>query len=286
MRDAITPYRIANQIRMRRDDNTHSGTFLIVEGRSDKLLYERFINSEKCEFSIAYSKNNATGALRLLEEDNFVGVLAIVDADFSILEGTLPYSPNILLTDYHDLEIMLIKSPALEKVLRERGSENKIIKFGKDICQTLLESGKIIGYLRWVSLKFDLSLKFEELAFNKFLDQTTLAIDTLKLIKVVKDHSQKPALKEKDIQDSLDSLKDDSHDPCHVCCGHDLMCILSIGLCKTLGSWNYNEVKPETIERELRLAYEHAHFRNTQLYISIQKWEENNQPYQVLLALP
>lgn len=284
MREFITPERIANQIRMRR--SAHSGTFLIVEGRSDKLVYERFVDSTKCEFSIACSKDNAVGALNILERDYFKGVLAIVDADFWILEGNLPSSPNLLLTDHHDLELMLLSSPALEKVLRELGSEEKIISFGKDIYLTLLESGKTIGYLRWVSLKFNLSLKFEELNFSKFIDRETLLVDILKLIKAVKDHSQKHSLIEKDIQNSLESLQDDTHAPYHVCCGHDLICILSIGLCKVLGTCNSNDVKPEVLERELRLAYESSYFRNTQLCASIQKWEENNKPYKVLVALP
>jgi 5S rRNA maturation endonuclease (ribonuclease M5) len=39
MREFITPDRIANQIRMRR--SSHKGSFLIVEGRNDKLVIER-----------------------------------------------------------------------------------------------------------------------------------------------------------------------------------------------------------------------------------------------------
>ncbi|MEQ8536026.1 MAG: hypothetical protein RIB93_00960 [Coleofasciculus sp. D1-CHI-01] len=48
------------------------------------------------------------------------------------------------------------------------------------------------------------------------------------------------------------------------------------------GSWNTNEVKPDTLERELRLAYEESYFRSTQLYQSIQQWEVKNKPYQLL----
>ncbi|MFM6158768.1 MAG: hypothetical protein ACKPE3_38255, partial [Sphaerospermopsis kisseleviana] len=133
-------------------------------------------------------------------------------------------------------------------------------------------------------LKFNLSLKFENLTYSKFLDQKTLKVDITKLIKAVKDHSQKPALIEKDIQEKLENLQDNDHDPHQVCCGHDLICILSIGLCKIWGTWNSNDVKPEVLEKILRLAYEESYFRNTQLYKLIQVWEQNNQPYQVLLS--
>lgn len=280
MRKFITPDRIANQIRMRR--SSHKGSFLIVEGRSDKLVYERFIDDTKCEFSIASGKKNAVSAIRILEQDNFAGVLAIVDADFCRLEGNLPSSSNLLLTDEHDLEMMLLKSLALEKVISERGSEDKINKFSQNIRLTLLETGKRIGYLRLVSLKDNLSLKFEELSFSKFIDKATLVIDTGKLIKAVKDHSQKLGLREPDIQKSIETLEDSTYDPWQVCCGHDIICILSIGLSKVWGSWKTNEVRPDILERELRLAYEDSYFRSTQLYTSIQQWEIKNKPYQVL----
>jgi len=276
----VTPDRIANQVRMRR--SSHKGSFLIVEGRSDKLVYERFIDGTNCEFSIASGKDNAVAAIRILEQDNFAGVLAIIDADFCRLELNLPSSSNLLLTDEHDLEMMLLKSLALDKVLSERGSEDKINNFGQDIRLTLLERGKKIGYLRWVSFKENLSLKFEELSFSRFIDKATLVIDTGKLIKAVKDHSQKFALREQDIQNSIETLEKAAYDPWQVCCGHDIICILSIGLSKVWGSWKTNEIRSDILERELRLAYEYAYFRSTQLYQSIQQWEVKNKPYQVL----
>ncbi len=280
MREFITPDRIANQIRMRR--SSHKGSFLIVEGRNDKLVYERFIDGTNCEFSIASGKENAVAAIMILEQDNFAGVLTIVDADFCRLEGNLPSSSNLLLTDEHDLEMMLLKSLALDKVISERGSEDKINKFGQDIRLTLLEQGKRIGYLRWVSLKENLSLKFEDLSFSKFIEKSTLVIDTGKLVKTVKDHSQKLGLRDPDIQKSIETLEKPAHDTWQLCCGHDIICILSIGLSKVWGSWNTREITPDILERELRLAYEESYFRSTQLYQSIQQWEVKNKPYQVL----
>lgn len=57
MREYITPERIANQIRLRRSN--FSGAFIIVEGRSDNLVYERLVSQNKCEFSIALNNREA-----------------------------------------------------------------------------------------------------------------------------------------------------------------------------------------------------------------------------------
>ncbi|WP_341736411.1 DUF4435 domain-containing protein [Microcoleus sp. CAWBG640] len=278
----LKPDRIANRIRLLRTQSQYTGSILIVEGDTDARVWKNLVHSTKCRVEIAHNKDNAVKVLNILEQGNFVGVLAIVDADFNILEGTVSVSQNLLFTDTHDLETMLLKSPALEKVLAEHGSEDKIKLFAKDIRQTLLESAKVIGYLRWASLKFDYCLKFEGLEFKKFVDEKTLALNESKLIKTLKDKSQKLGLDDREIQQKMDSLKTNTQDIWYICCGHDMIAILSIALCKALGSCNSKQVEPNVLEINLRLAYESAHFRLTKLYIAIQTWEQTNQPFEVL----
>ena len=283
--DNLKPERIANRIRLLRTQSQYTGSFLITEGDTDARVWKNLIDSTKCRVEIAHNKDKAIKVLDILERDNFGGVLAIVDADFWILDGTIISNPNLLLTDTHDLETMLLKSPALEKVLSEHGSEEKIKLFAKDIRQTLLESARVIGYLRWVSLKFNYGLKFEDLAFKKFINEKTLAINESDLITTVKNNSQQLGLDEKEIRAKMDSLKTNVQDMWYVCCGHDMISILSIALCKSLGTRNSKQVEPDVLEKDLRLAYESSHFRLTQLYTAIQDWETTNQPFQVLSTL-
>ena len=276
---------IANLIRMRRSSGSFEGTFVIVEGRSDKLVYEELFDKGNCTFIVSQGKENAIGAIEILDEDNFQGALAIIDADFSRLEGQAISSLNIILTDEHDLETMLIKSPAFDKLIKELGSEDKIRQFNQNIREFLILEGKKLGYLRWLSLKKDLCLKFEDLSFKKFVDTVSLKIDDKKLVTTVKNHSQKQELSELDILNSLEGLRDNAHDPWQVCCGHDLIGIISIGLTKAWGTKNTHEVQLELLQRELRLAYEKSYFLNTQLYLSLQEWEKNNISYKILLPI-
>jgi hypothetical protein len=283
MKEHINPSYIANQIRLLRNQPQYTEhSFLIAEGDTDARVWKNLVDSTKCRVEIAHNKDNAVAVLNILEKGNFVGVLAVVDADFDILEGTVSLSQNLLFTDTHDLETMLLKSPALEKVLSEHGSEDKIKSFAQDIRETLLESAKVIGYLRWASLKFDYCLKFEDLAFNKFINKETLALNESDLIKTIKNNSQKLGLDETEVKAKMDSLKTNTQDIWYICCGHDMIAILSIALCKALGSCNSKQVEPNVLEINLRLAYESAHFRLTKLCITIQTWEQTNQPFQVL----
>ena len=280
MKDQITPDRIANSIRLLRGD--HEGVFLIVEGHSDKLIYERLVNKQEVRVTIASGKNNAIKALSILEkEDNFRRVVAVIDADFSRIEQQIPHSNNLFLTDEHDLEMMLIKSAAFDKLLKERGSEEKIKAFTEDIRETLLKLGQEIGKLRWLSLRNKLDLKFEGLNFKNFIDQKNLSINIDKLIISIKNHSQKPSLDEQQIKQDLSVISDENHDPWQLCCGHDFIGILAIALCKVLGTWNANDVKTEVLERELRLAYELSYFYQTQIYQLMVNWQSNHHPDQI-----
>ena len=284
MRDLLSVDRVANQIRLRR--SIYSGTFLLVEGGSDKTFYERFVNKLACELVIVSgkpsSKLRVITVLEILEKSSFQGMLAIVDADFDRLENLVYSSPNLLRTDTHDLETMLINSPAFNKVVAEFGSEEKIAQFNRDVRLALLETAMSVGYLLWISQCDRLNLTFDGITFSKFVDEQTLQIDELKLIREVKNKSQAFSLKDEDLQQRLVSQKSNNHDPWQVCCGHHLVEILSLGLRKALGSNKAADVESSSLERNLRLAYEEVYFRDTHLYLNIRTWESKNKPFKVL----
>ncbi len=198
MRDFLTDDREANQIRLRR--SSFSGTFLLVEGSSDNVFYQRFIDKIACQIVIMVGKIRVIGVLDILERVSFHGVLGIVDADFDRLKDSVDESVNLLRTDTHDLETMLIDSPALDKVVAEFGSEEKIAKLKLDVRISLVEAGISIGYLRWVSQCDELNLTFSDLKFSKFIDEKTLQMNELDLIQEVKNKSQAFSLNTEDLQ--------------------------------------------------------------------------------------
>ena len=284
MRNYITANDVANGIRMVRDQ--FSGTFLIVEGQTaDSRVYKRLVDSEQVQVTPAHNKDNAIATLKILEEADFAGVVAIIDADFWRLEGLDPTSPNLFITDTHDLETMLLESPALDKLLDEFGSAQKITDFAAnnnmDVRQALLVAARPIGYLRWVSQRGDFSLKFEGIVFSRFIDHDTLHIDISELIREVKNKSRRHDLDDNDLRNKIDELTDSKHSAWDICCGHDLVYILSFGLRRILGSNDSNEVEPETLERFLRTGYESAYFLSTRLYQALREWEPFNPPFRI-----
>ncbi len=282
MKEFLTADYWATYIRIQR--SSPSETLLLVEGSSDRAFYKRFFS---CQIIIISGKpSNKQLIVEVLKKLNqvsdFQGLLAIVDADLDRLVDSQEAFPNLLYTDSHDLETMLMNSPAFDKVLAEFGSEQKIEKFNRDIRLTILAAGIPVGYLLWISQQDNLNLTFQGIAFNKFIDEQTLEIDELKLIREVKNKSQAFSLKDEDLHQKLTHQKSKENDPWQVCCGHHLVEIFSFGLRKTIGSNKAADVEPILLERSLRLAYEETYFYKTQLYLHILNWESRNQPFKVL----
>ncbi|MBP0021338.1 MAG: DUF4435 domain-containing protein [Cyanobacteria bacterium SBLK] len=279
----------ANKIRILR--STFSGTFLLVEGLSDRLFYKRFIEQSTCQIVTISgkpsSKQKVIAVLRIFEAENFRQILAIVDADFDRILPPSYNSPNLLRTDTRDLETLLLRSPALDKIVTEFVSEEKMAQFQDNLRTKLLEAGKLMGYLRLISEEETLNLKFDNLTFSKFVNEQTMKIDESKLIKAIQEKSTEYSLQKEEFQQKLKDKQKNNYDLWQLCCGHDLIAILSVGLRKVLRKVNESkvsreEIKPDSLERILRLAYEVRFFQDTQLYTDIQEWENINSPLQVL----
>ena len=139
MKEQLLPERIANDIRMARHARYHDKSFLLVEGPTDDLFYQRFVNIERCIIEVAHNKDNLLSVLDILEKSSVSGILAIVDTDFNILEGKSPASSNLLFTDTHDLETMILKSPALRNSCGNMDQPIKLIN-SKKLAKSLSPS--------------------------------------------------------------------------------------------------------------------------------------------------
>ena len=83
-------------------------TILIIEGGTDERLLSVFVDDAQCDIVIAYGKPNALQALEMTRCKDIPGILCILDTDYLEFLGTLPKDDDIIFTDEHDLEVMLI----------------------------------------------------------------------------------------------------------------------------------------------------------------------------------
>ena len=271
---------IANEMRMRRSQ--FPGTFVVVEGRDDRLFLESFISFCRCTIEVATGKGNVCDVIEILDEDSFDGVLGIIDADFDRLEGIPTRSVNLLMPESHDLITMLVRSPALDGVLRELGSRRKIESFGQNVLDALISRALPVGYLRMYSIREGLGLKFNGLNYSAWIDRASFVANTDELIEEVKNHSQRHDLCSSTLAAAIDELNSINYCPYEICNGTDLVEILSLGLRSALGNNNPSAVTGEVLKRSLRLGYSRQMFGSSRLKKDIEGWEDAEPRFQVL----
>lgn len=281
MREYITGVRVATTIHMLKQIG-QAKNFLVVEGDSDKRFFLKFIDSEFCHIESAENKDNVLEALTILNAQKAAGVLGVVDADFWNIDNVKPNVKNVLLTDTHDLETLLLQSSALEQILAEYSDKWDLAVFekghGKDIRRILLDNANIIGCVRMFSIKKNMKFDFKELEFAKFVDEKNLQVDINLLIKEL----LKTKREKYDVGEMVMDIKrilDKKYDDWQICCGHDMVKILLIGFKRIFGATNSKKLSKGSIEGSLRLAYSEEEFVSTKLYISVKEWETKNNRY-------
>lgn len=282
MKKLLDPVDVANDIKMTRSQ--FKGSFLVVEGESaDIKLYKRFTDQEHCQITPAHGKPNLIKIFNILENEGFPGICGLVDPDFDRIQS-INHSQNIVSTDCHDQETMVLSSPAFEKILTEYGSEQKIKLFesknNMSVREYLIKEGAHIGALRLLSINNSQNLKFEGLDFKKFVNQDSLKIDILMLIQEVTNKTSghkydKLLFTKKHICDLVTK-----NDPWSLACGPDILNILNIGLKKALGS---RTITPDILATSLRLGYEQSYFESSELHKALKCWEGSNSPFKILL---
>ena len=261
----------------------HPGCFLIVEGRDDRLFFEQFVDSGDCAVQVADGESNVVEVIDILDADSFPGAVGVIDADLDRLEGYSWQSSNLIVLDTYDLEALLIKSRALERVLVELGSSEKITGRAKHPREELIDAAVPIGCLRLYSRRSKLlNLKFDGMQYERFVDRGSLRTNVRNMVREVKNRSQRSDLACDDTAREIRSIEDTVNDPWLVCCGTDMVAILGIGLRKALGTNDAGAVKPDVLRTYLRLAYEWQELIDSRLGRDLREWSERNPGFRVL----
>ncbi|MXX71243.1 MAG: DUF4435 domain-containing protein [Gemmatimonadetes bacterium] len=277
-----SPVERANEIRLKRQE--HQGSFLIVEGRDDRLFFQQRVFAGSCSVIVADGKANVIDTVRILEADSFTGIVGIVDADLDHIEGERCFSDNVITLETTDLEALLVRSVALDGVLVEFGSRRKIARFDQDIRETLLEAAMPVGCLRLYSRRAGVRLRFEGLRYGRCVERNSLTINAEALVEEVVDRSQRHDLVCRDIVREVHGILQSVENPWLVCHGVDMVAILSYGLRTILGSNNTGAVDVEVLNRCLRLGYPGAEFVTSELARELNAWSARNSGFCVLEA--
>jgi Protein of unknown function (DUF4435) len=261
---------------------TYSGSILVVEGAHDVLFFTAFVNQNACQSIAAFGKSNVVTIIGEAHRAGLRGVIGVVDADYWHLDGMTPAQAGLVATDFHDIESMIIASPALDKLERELCDRDRLREFlGRGgfpkLRGALYSAVTQLGILKWISQTDGWHFNFDGITVATYMRPgERLDVDIGAVLETVA--CTVPRLAER-AKTKMARIQRDGVDPREVCVGHDLVNALTYGIRATFGKSSYREISDSQVSAMLRMAYDSRHFLKTRLYQSIRQWEEANAPY-------
>ena len=265
--------------------------FLVVEGESDEKFFNKFLNHSVCRaVSICdKSSSNKEEVITFIKEKNRCGqkgFLGVVDADFDHIIGRsdLPLPNNIIMTDFHDIEMVILGSvPDLSGLYAEIADPLLVNEYEAEsgsFIDSVLNVAYEIGILRLACVKRTISKRpsTKDLMFCDCINRSFF-IDLDKLIKRVVSGSGGKCSFDSELKEEYESEKSHKHDKYQVCCGHDVTELLRFCFTSEDPSLGYGHTKllnSSRIESLLRVTYSPDSFSSTDMYKKILDWQEKN----------
>jgi Protein of unknown function (DUF4435) len=246
--------------------------FILLEGDSDVRFYRKFFRQDTCKLEEVPGGNIKLEEILSALNKVFTLIIGIRDADFLHLEAQKTTIPNLFLTDYHDLEIILINSDtAFSAVAHEFSTidkkEHAALKF------KFFEVLKLLSYLRWYNDKSNNRLKFKGLNLGNIFDVTNFVLNPTLLFSKIKALSPNATFKDDElILLEIQAMENDNHDLLQLTNGHDLMKIMAA----YFSSLNKKGINDADLASVLRIAFSLEDFKMTQLYKDTLEWAVTN----------
>ena len=255
-----------------RNPNSNGMNFIFLEGGSDVRLFRKFFDLDKCKVE------NIPGGNVKLEEciDTLLPihslVVAIRDADFIRITDPHYQKNNIILTDFHDIEMTILShSETINALLTEYTLINSS-DFNNIISMLMI----LLSPVSLLKLNNDINsrnLKFES-GFLDLLDFDNVRVDISQHISRVLSKSKDATVTDKEfLQEEIETVNLQDYDLFQLTNGHDLSKVLANFFNKKHG---YKGLSNTDIECNLRISFNVEVFRKTKIYEEILNWEQAN----------
>jgi len=274
-----------------------NSAFVLVEGRFDNEIYSHFLDYQNnCEIIFTNGREFIESAFPIPQE-YAQKTLGIIDTDFDYALPNKQYPKGLIITETHDLETLLLSSPAFNALVEsycEIPLKNQFeSQQGQSIVNIILMAAKPLGLLRLFDHLQKLDgypgMNFEFLNFRRFIDQHTLGIDIDALIESVKQNTNSAYIRQLNstgIKNSITNLGSTYSDNWIVCQGHDILSILSIGLENIFGYQHGIRKYPQTkIQNKLKdkTVYRCEYIIGKPFHQKLVTWEMEHSPCRILV---
>lgn len=248
-----------------------SGAFLLVEGPSDSQFFRHHLEPKRCQIVICGAKDTVIGSINGVQPTNGINALGVIDDDFDRILGIAYTCGDLISTETHDLETVLLASGAWDKLIGEYADRLKVESIEareNNILRNCLLSRSIpFGQLRLINAMYSLGVSFDkEFSPWKYVNSVTWELDRLRLLSDFSDIARMSASELDERIGRLPAIPE-----WDLIQGHDTIAILAIGF--RSGVLGKNQLSEQRILVALRLAYAREMFEASMLSRNIATWE-------------
>ncbi|MCA1381459.1 DUF4435 domain-containing protein [Bradyrhizobium sp. BRP23] len=271
-------YDIAQEIRLERQ--VHKGSFLLLEGDRDIKRFLRFLDPARCSVVNCFGRGNLLGAIAILYDEGFPGVLGLADADFDRLNSTLVEHEGVIYSDGHDFDMDWACKGVLQRYLAEVAHADKCEAMGgiEAICDFIHQCAKPLSVLRYISVTQNVKLPMKRVKHHEISKDAAVDIDLLIDSVAIGPHAAKAASLKTLV---LNHVKKE-FDKLQLTNGHDFLAMLGLALQSRLGDRKIQQTWGSEVEIHIRLAYSDEDFLASSIFVAILAWQDENLPYVIL----
>ena len=295
----MPPFEIVNELRKSRLADLHD-SLVLLEGTTDRALLSSY-RSRRCQLFPAQSKERVVNVIDMVNERTQLdGIAGIVDADLWLIEDDIRLKiTNLLYDDVPDMELMLLRSSALEKALRNTITEyspDRVDALAVSLRNESLRLAAELGYFRLYHYrhpKSNLKLRVVSEFFPRYMDTEAIAWDYEKIADSLTSGSSR--ITGANLLEQVAILREKIEPRILLCRGKDALSILALIL-PTLYRRQFGndhwldilvsqfQITPANheIARILRMNFEFENFKRSELCSRIRNWENTNSPYNIL----
>ena len=279
MRQYLTTSSKKNEIRMLLKHPSYTGkAIVIVEGSSDIRLFRSLLNSDIFKIESAEGKIELVDIINNLQEQYKNRLAGLRDSDHDRIVGAGEIE-NIILTDLHDAEMMMLSSASLDNFINEYASNDNHDEILENLRECVFSAAYIIGIARLVNEIKGLKLNFKAINFSGFVSVNKLDIDIDLDEFVVQLISRSPNISADVTKDVLigymKAEEAKKHCCLQICSGHDVTKLVERVFSQSWVSID-RKLNQSKIESALRLGYTTEMFAQTEVYEKLKKIFEDH----------
>jgi Protein of unknown function (DUF4435) len=242
----------------------------LVEGESDIRLFRKLFNLANCNVECIPGGNTKLEECVSVLSGEHSLLIGIRDADFLQLSAN-PYTRvGMLMTDFHDIEMMLISEDEIFQSLCHECTSLDIqdqLKVRDHVFQILQE----ISFLKLLNYTENLEFVFTP-GFIDLISLGTMSVDfSMYLSRVIGKSPNARLNNEIVINEKIDALKAKKPNLFFLTNGHDFIKTLT----HYVNKGKNGAYTSDMLTGALRMSYTTAHFKKTLLYKAISEWSSS-----------